>query len=204
MLYNLINELVTLVKTYENSSEHPTEDIFDFQNWLNGHIKSDLKKSVKEPNWEGKANGRSADSVINTSLVHLYRYSKIHSKAAIADTMFSTPDEFIYLINLVSGGSMSKTALIKQNIHEKPVGTLIINRLLSKGLIEQQSVDSDKRSKIIHITPKGLQHLKENMENIKLASANVTEPLSYVEKMELITLMLKLEDFHAVQSAGKF
>jgi len=197
MLYNLIHELVTLVKTYENSAENPGEDLGSFRSWLNKYLENGER--LQEPEWEGKINGRSPDSIINTSLVHLYRYAKMHAKTAIADTAFSTPDEFIYLINLASVGSMSKTSLIRQNIHDKPAGILIINRLLTKGLVAQEYSDSDKRSRMIHITPKGTQYLKESMDNIKKASANVTEPLSYKEKIELIALLLKLENFHAAQ-----
>jgi len=203
MMYNLLSELITLVKTYESSSENPAEDLAPFLSWLNGHY-GNRETGTTEPEWDGKARGRSADSVINTSLVHLYRYARLHAKAAIAESGFSTPDEFIYLISLASGGSMGKTALIRQNIHEKATGTLIVNRLLKKGLAEQQTTDSDKRSRIIHITAKGAQELNNSIENIKIASANVTEPLSAPEKMDLIALLLKLEDFHHERSAGKF
>ncbi|TCO29102.1 DNA-binding MarR family transcriptional regulator [Pedobacter psychrotolerans] len=202
-MYNLINELVTLVKTYEGSGANQAEDLHAFRKWLNSHFEDDQSSSTADPDWTGKDNGRSADSVINTSLVHLYRYAKIHAKAAITDSAFSTPDEFIYLISLVSGGSMSKTELIKQNIHDKPAGSLIIKRLLDKGLIEQQSSDLDKRSRMVQVTPKGSDHLKQSMDKIRLASAQVTAPLSSKEKKDLITLLLKLENFHQAQLVEK-
>ena len=202
-MYNLIGELLTLVKTYESSTKHPKEDVFSFLEWLGGQNKDKSVPAKDEPVWEGKTKGRSADSVINTSLVHLYRYARLHAKTAVAGSSFSTPDEFIYLITLSSGGSMSKTALIKANIHEKATGTLIINRLIEKGLAEQLGTDSDKRSRIIHITPKGTAELGRSMEKIKIASANVTEPLSAEEKIKLIGLLLKLEDFHYQRSIEK-
>jgi len=196
MMYNLLSELISLVKTYESSNDNPVAELAPFLSWLNGRH-GNRETTVPNPQWEGKARGRSADSVINTSLVHLYRYARLYAKAAIAESAFSTPDEFIYLICLASGGSMSKTALIRQNVHEKATGTLIINRLLKKGLAEQQTTDNDKRSRIINITAKGTEELNNSIENIKMASANVTEPLSAPEKMELIALLLKLEDFHS-------
>lgn len=202
-MYQLIHELVDLVKIYESSTKHPAEDLHAFRSWLDIRFRDEQPVSIADPNWTGKVNGRSADSVINTSLVHLYRYAKIHAKAAITDSKFSTPDEFIYLISLVSGGSMSKTELIKHNIHDKPAGSLIIKRLLDKGLIEQQSSALDRRSKLIRVTAKGNDHLKQSMDKIRLASAQVTEPLSPQEKMELINLLLKLEDFHHAQLAEK-
>ncbi len=202
-MYNLINELVTLVKEYEGSAVNPAENLYAFRKWLNIHFEDKHSSSTFEPDWAGKVNGRSPDSVINTSLVHLYRYAKIHAKAAITNSAFSTPDEFIYLISLASGGSMSKTELIKQNIHDKPAGSLIIKRLLDKGLIEQQSSDLDKRSRMVQITAEGSDHLKQSMDKIRLASAHVTEPLSSNEKMDLITLLLKMEEFHQAQLVEK-
>lgn len=80
---------------------------------------------------------------------------------------------------------------------------LIINRLIEKGLAEQQSTDGDKRSRIIHITQKGTAELGGSIEKIKIASAIVTQPLSNEEKLDLIGLLLKLEDFHYQRSLEK-
>ena len=203
MYYDLITDLVTLVKIYDKESGHDSQDVHLFGQWLNEYCQKQGHPINVEPEWEGKSKGRSAESVINTSLVHLYRYAKLHAKAAIANTSFSTPDDFIYLISLVSYGSMTKTALIKLNVHEKSAGIQIINRLINSGLVEQSTTDSDKRNRMIHITVKGTQLLTESMQNIKKASMNVTEPLSYHEKMDLIRLLQKLENFHELKSRGE-
>ena len=203
MYYDLVTELVGLVKIYEQESDQNTADVLLFGQWLNDYQARQGHTVLSEPEWEGKVNGRSADSVINTSLVHLNRYAKLQAKAAIANTSFSTPDDFIYLINLVTFGSMTKTALIKKNVHEKSAGIQIVNRLINSGLAEQSATDTDKRNRMIHITEKGTQLLQESMENIKKASRNVTEPLSYVEKMDLVRLLLKLENFHEQKSRGE-
>ncbi|WP_316820267.1 MarR family winged helix-turn-helix transcriptional regulator [Pedobacter gandavensis] len=196
MYYDLIKEVVDLIEDYENESDHQNPNVESFSQWLNDRFKKNESPALQEPEWLGKSKGRSADSVINTSLVHLSRYAKLQAKAAIANTAFSTPDDFIYLISLVAFGSMNKTALIKLNVHEKSAGIQIINRLISTELVEQTTINSDKRNRMIHITAKGRQLLNESMENIRAATKNVTEPLSYEEKMELIMLLTKLEDFH--------
>jgi DNA-binding MarR family transcriptional regulator len=196
MYYDLINEVIALIKVYEEESAHNNQDIHLFGQWLGERYNKNDDQSIVEPEWDGKSNGRSVDSVINTQLVHLYRYAKLKAKAAIADTAFSTPDDFIYLICLVSFGSMSKTSLIKLNVHDKSVGIQIVNRLITNGLVEQTALDSDKRNRMIHITPKGTQTLNESMQNIKKASRDVTEPLSKLEKLDLVRLLMKLEIFH--------
>lgn len=203
MYYDLITELVSLVKVYEQESDRNSQDVHLFVQWLNEYYQKQGHPTISEPEWDGKSKGRSPESVINTSLVHLYRYAKLHAKSAIVNTTFSTPDDFIYLISLVSYGSMTKTALIKLNVHEKSAGIQIINRLINSGLVEQSTTDSDKRNRMIHITAKGTQLLTESMQNIKKASMNVTEPLSYHEKMDLIRLLQKLENFHESKSRGE-
>ncbi|KLT67229.1 MarR family winged helix-turn-helix transcriptional regulator [Pedobacter sp. BMA] len=199
MMYNLVNELLVLVKRYETSDLNPQDNLNAFHMWLNGQANDQSATEPATPEWTGKASGRSADSVINTSLVHLYRYAKNHARNAIAGSNFSTPDEFIYLISLLAAGSMSKSALIKHNIHDKPAGTLIIKRLFDKGLIEQEPSNIDKRSSVIRISHKGTEELEKIMDKIRLASASVTEPLSPDEKIKLITLLQKLENFHHEQ-----
>ncbi len=203
MYYNLITELVALVKIYEQEAQGSSQEIQVFAKWLNKYQQKHGDVKVLEPEWEGKINGRSADSVINTSLVHLYRYAKLQAKAAIVDTPFSTPDDFIYLISLVSFGSMTKTALIKLNVHEKSAGIQIINRLISNGLVAQSTTELDKRNRMIHLTEKGKVLLNESMQDIKKASTNVTAPLAYPEKMDLIRLLQKLENFHESKSRGE-
>ncbi len=87
-------------------------------------------------------------------------------------------------------------ALIKKNIHDKPVGMLIIARLLRQGLIEQTDSDLDKRSKLIRITERGLMILEKQMEKIRQATNIVAGNLNHSEKMELIRILNKLDRFH--------
>lgn len=203
MHYKLIADLIEMVRMYDEQRVADEPNLPQFASWLHHYANKNDENPVREPDWAGKANGRSADSVINTTLVHLYRYAKIQAKSAIIDTPFSTPDDFIYLISLTSFGSMSKTALIKLNVHEKSAGMQIINRLINNGLVAQEPDDIDKRNRLIHITPAGIELLKNTMQQIKKASSNVTEPLSHQEKMELIRLLTKLEDFHELKARVK-
>lgn len=193
MNYNLLKEIVDLVQVFEenNSGKDSFADNIDgFKKWLQGNIEN------KEPDWEGKAEGRSAESIINTLIVHLNRYAKSYSKSAIYGSEFSTQEDFIYLINLKSFGSMSKMELIKKNIQDKPTGMKIIDRLIAHDWIEQKDSTVDKRSKIISISDKGLLDLENQMDKIRQATQVVTGNLDKQEKMQLIQLLQKLDHFH--------
>ncbi|MEJ5053425.1 MarR family winged helix-turn-helix transcriptional regulator [Sphingobacterium sp. MYb382] len=197
MNYTLLKEVVDMVQLFEVESEENTSytnDIVGFKTWMAEQLQQD--KTATTVSWEGIENGRSAESVINTLIVHMNRYAKSYSKSAIHNSDFSTQEDFIYLINLKAFGAMTKMDLIKKNVHEKPVGIQIINRLLAQGWIVQSDSPTDKRSKIIAITPLGLDALEKQMPKIRQATQIVAGDLTTTEKNELIRLLNKLNDFH--------
>jgi len=197
MNYRLTKELLDLLELFEkeNSNQHYTGDIKGFMEWI--YNTSNLSRiKTEEPYWEGKENGRSPESAISTLLVHLNRYARNYSKSAISESDFVTQEDFIYLINLKVFGQMTKMELIKRNIHDKPVGMLIITRLLKQGWIEQADSDIDKRNKLISISDKGREALEGQMTKIRQATDIVSGNLTYNEKMELIRILNKLDRFH--------
>lgn len=197
MKYDTLKNVIDLIEEFEADNvllKMYPDNIEGFKRWVAVNYKSE--EIVVEPYWEGKEKGRSADSVINTLIVHLNRYAKSYSKSAIFGSDFSTQEDFIYLINLKAFGEMTKIDLIRKNVHEKSVGMLIINRLISKGWIDQSDSDIDKRSKVLRISKSGLIILENQMDKIRKATEIVTGDLTHNEKMELIMLLNKLNDFH--------
>ncbi|SKB65048.1 DNA-binding transcriptional regulator, MarR family [Soonwooa buanensis] len=197
MNYNLIKDILDLFVEFENQNPGLNKSavtIDDFKKWI--VINYNAEDLTTEPNWEGKEKGRSPESVINTLIVHMNRYAKSYSRSAIFGSDFSSQEDFIYLINLKAFGDMTKMDLIKKNVHEKPVGMQIINRLISKGWVNQMASEIDKRSKVLKITDRGIQVLDKQMDKIRKATEIVTGDLTQNEKMELIRLLNKLNDFH--------
>lgn len=195
MNYNLIKDVIDLISDFEKSQSSPADlTVENFKQWISANYEPEY--TLSEPLWEGKENGRSAESVINTLIVHMNRYAKSYSKAAIFDSNFSTQEDFIYLITLRAFGKMSKMDLIKRNVQEKPAGMQIINRLIAQGWVQQTDSHVDKRSKLLDITQAGHEALNRQMANIRKATHIVTGDLTYAEKMELIRLLQKLDHFH--------
>lgn len=195
MNYDLLKNVIELVEKFDSidNEKHFTNDIEGFKQWIAQHTVVNYDQNLK---WEGRNEGRSAESVISTLLVHMNRYAKNYSKAAIQFSEFSTQDEFIYLINLKAFGEMTKMELVKKNVHDKPAGMQIINRLIKQGWVKQKTSDLDKRSKIISITAKGNDVLDNQMAHIRKASKMVVGNLTEFEKIQLIYLLEKLEHFH--------
>lgn len=197
MDYKLIKEVIDLIQEYEvvfKTNKVKDISVNGFKKWIANTYQEE--GNLDEPDWEGKENGRSPESVINTLIVHMNRYAKSYSKSAIFGSDFSSQEDFIFLINLKAFGAMSKMDLIKKNVQEKPAGMQIINRLIAQKWVAQQDSETDKRSKVISITPKGLKALEAQMDKIRKATEIVTGDLTHNEKMELIRLLNKLNDFH--------
>src|SRR5690606_15898083 len=99
MNYKLIKDIINLVEEFEDQmpSASYNADVEGFKQWLQAG-KSGLIAQAEEPYWEGKENGRSPESTINTLIVHMNRYAKTYSRSAISDSDFSTQEDFIYLI----------------------------------------------------------------------------------------------------------
>jgi DNA-binding MarR family transcriptional regulator len=196
MNYQILSGVIELIEVFDKLQDGKySNDLEGFSHWMQDEIVQQ-DADIKEPNWEGKDRGRSPESVISTMLVHMNRYAKTYSKSAMYGSGFTTQDEFIYLINLKAFGAMSKMELIKKNVQDKPGGIQIINRLIRNGWVEQFDSDTDKRSKVITITPKGELELEQQMHKIRRATQIVAGNLNYNEKMELISLLHKLNDFH--------
>lgn len=197
MNYDVLHYTIQLNEKFDNDTQSKrnfTNDIDGFKKWFALNEIGTL--SFEEPDWEGKKNGRSADSIINTLIVHLNRYARTYSRAAILGSEFSTQDDYVYLIILRAFGPMSKSELIRKNIQDKPGGIQIINRLIHHKWIVQRDSQKDKRSKIIQITENGIKALDEQMDKIRQATKIVAGNLTHFEKMELIRLLKKLNNFH--------
>jgi len=198
MDFDLIKDTVALLEEFNSNNKkfaYPST-IEGFKKWVSDQEFQEHINTEESIDWEGKDQGRTAESAISTLLVHINRYAKTYSKSAISDSDFSTQEDFIYLINLKNLGAMSKIDLIKKNIHEKPVGILIINRLLKQGWIEQHDSLQDKRIKLVTITKKGQKVLESQMVKIRKATRIVSGNLTHSEKMELIRILNKLDQFH--------
>ena len=198
MNFSLVKDVVGLLEQFEseNKNSQYSSDVDGFKSWIYHKESMTNNNEADAPYWEGKESGRSPESAISTLLVHLNRYAKTYSKSAISGSDFATQEDFIYLINLKAFGEMTKMELIKKNIQDKPVGMLIIARLIKQGWVHQTDSNDDKRTKLIKITELGIEALENQMKKIRSATHIVSGNLNYSEKMDLIRILNKLDKFH--------
>lgn len=202
MNYDLVKQLLEQVEAFERqlpASGPPT--LADFAAWLPQQVAPTQpdEQATAGPIRSGGLVGNppSPEAEIGITITYLYRYTRLYSKKALADTPLSTIDEFSYMvILLLEGPAPTKTELIDRNVHEKTTGTEILRRLINGGLIEQFDDLTDRRAKRLKLTDKGralmFQVMPRMSEVVMLMGGNLTTS----EKMDLFHLVSKLHLFH--------
>ncbi|MEI6408024.1 MAG: MarR family winged helix-turn-helix transcriptional regulator [Bacteroidota bacterium] len=193
MKYELLQSLLPYLEEYEKTNPK-TQDPQHFAVWL---ARQSGKQAPETSDKQVEA-GESTEVLIGKLLFFLTRYARAYSRKALEGSLLGSMDEFVYLATLQAYGVMSKTDLIYRNRHEKPTGMDIIKRLLALELIQQRDDVADRRSKLLEITEKGLATLGGLYGRMGLVSHLITGNLSKTERVDLLQMLEKLENFHQV------
>jgi DNA-binding MarR family transcriptional regulator len=171
----------------------------EFIGYLNS--KSDAKGleirkiSGEEYKWI-KDESRSTSIDISILIVIMYHYAKGYIKKALKESCLQTPDEFSFLITLMTYESMSKSELITKQVMEKTSGSEVIRRLIKRGLIVESADEKDKRSIRVSITKTGREEIIKTLPLMGDVSEIVVGNLSAEEINTLSYLLKKLDYFH--------
>ena len=107
-----------------------------------------------------------------------------------------TPDEFSFLITLMTYDSLSKSELITKQVMEKTSGTEVIHRLVKRGMIVETADQNDKRSIRVSITKSGREEILRILPLMSKVTEIVVGNLSAEEINTLSYLLKKLDYFH--------
>ena len=186
-------ELVNLWARYE--TERPGLSIEDFcvQVLAERAQETVQDEMVFDYAWDSEdlLNGR-----LGRMLGRLSKYVYIYSKKAFADADINNVEDVVYLGVLQMMGNPRKTDLINAMLSEFPSGIDIIKRLIKLELVAETPDPQDKRSKRLHLTPKGSDCLANSLPLINRVSAMAFGTLNTAEKMLLLQLLSRLEYFH--------
>lgn len=198
--YELIVELIQLVEQYETENNATASlALSDFTAFLNMRTAQTVvleEQKFGEKAKKSQAQTLELDATIGRLITYMSRYAKFYSKVVLEKTQLQTIDDFSYLATLLTYESLTKSELITKNIQEKTTGTEVIRRLIAADFVQQISDEKDKRSKRISITAKGRQLLFSIFDDMSIVSTMITGNLTPSEKMNLLFLLKKLDDFH--------
>ncbi len=193
MKYDLLAELLPHLDRYE-SAFPKAKGLQHFAIWLARELADE--NAVRQP-----AESADIDGRISELLMFVGRYIKTYARKALEDTPLATMDDYAYLIEVAQNGPMSKMDIIQRHRHEKPSGMEIIKRLSEARLLVQTPDPGDRRSVLMHVTDSGKTTIVATAERMKRVARLGMGQLSNAEKILLLQLLDKLEDFHHLVQA---
>jgi DNA-binding MarR family transcriptional regulator len=192
MAYNLLKSLIPLIEKYEQETEGD-DNLEDFLCWASGNKNKSISRDRNDLEIPP---GENLEGVLGKYIVFLYRYARSYVRKALEDTALTHFDDFAFLVTVWADQALSKTALIQKNIMDKSSGSEIIKRLIRQGFMEEISSETDKRSKLVKLTPYGTMALMQTFEKMGNVSMLISGNLSEAEKIQLFELLHKLHHFH--------
>ncbi|MCC3160429.1 MarR family winged helix-turn-helix transcriptional regulator [Hymenobacter sp. 15J16-1T3B] len=199
MDYSLIKQLVLLSEEFHRDSPQSVDsatELAEFSRWLQARTGSADAPRRQTVEREPSHPMETAASVIGKFVTFMYRYLRTYSRLALLNTPLITYDDFTYLATVYGRGPLSKSELITRNIHEKPTGSEIIRRLLAAGLVQEAPHATDRRRKLLSLTPEGQRVLFEVFASMSQVAAMAAGNLSAAEQEQLAYLLTKLDAFH--------
>lgn len=197
--FQLITELIELSEEFITQKDEREASLESFILWLNREVLfNESRKHQHGPNKEPENCDHPGDA--NIKLTHLLlvlsKHFKLYSRKAFVDSDLVSMDGHRFLSTLAHTDSLRKMELINANFSEVPIGIEVIKRLLKKKFIEEFDDPDDKRSKRVRITPHGKEELVKSFPLIHKIVRIMGGRLTEEKKIQLITLLDELNEFH--------
>jgi len=196
ILTTLIDRFFSFDAEKGNKDDYSMDEFIGYLNSKSDAKGLEIRKiSGEEYKWI-KDESRSTSIDISILIVMMYHYAKGYIKKALKESCLQTPDEFSFLITLMTYKSMSKSELITKQVMEKTSGSEVIRRLIKRGLIVESADEKDKRSIRVSITKTGREEILKTLPLMGDVSEIVVGNLSAEEINTLSYLLKKLDYFH--------
>jgi DNA-binding MarR family transcriptional regulator len=196
ILTTLINQFFSFDAEKGSREDYSLDEFIGYLNARSGLKELEIRKiSGENKEWFNDAY-RNTASDISILIVLMNRYAKWYIKKVMRDSLLQTPDEFSFLITLMTYDSLTKSELIAKQVMEKTSGSEVIRRLINKGMITETEDENDKRSIRVAITKSGRDEILKILPLMSKVTKIVVGNLSDEEINTLSYLLKKLDYFH--------
>ena len=196
ILTTLINHFFSFDAERGEHEEYSMDEFIGYLNSKSGTKEMEMRKvSGEKTDWL-RDEFRSTSIDISILIVLMYHYAKGYIKKALRDSFLQTPDEFSFLITLMTYDNLTKSELITKQVMEKTSGSEVIRRLIKRGLIIEYADEKDKRSIRVSITKTGREEILKILPVMGKVSEIVVGNLAAEEINTLSYLLKKLDHFH--------
>jgi len=196
ILTTLINRFFSFDSEKGNQEDYSMEEFLGYLNEKSGSHGLVMREISGENKRWFKEEYRNTASDISILIVLMNRYAKWYIKKILRESKLQTPDEFSFLITLMTYDSLSKSELIIKQVMEKTSGTEVIRRLIKRGLIAETADQNDKRSIRVAITKSGRDEILKILPLMSKVTKIVVGNLNAEEINTLSYLLKKLDYFH--------
>lgn len=196
LLTTIINHFFSYDAERGDQGEYSIAEFIGYLNSKTGAKKLKMRKISGENIQWFKDESRSTSIDISILIVLMYHYAKGYLKKALRDSNLQTPDEFSFLITLMTYDNLTKSELITKQVMEKTSGSEVIRRLIKRGFIVENADEKDKRSVRVSITKTGREEILRMLPLMGSVSEIVVGNLSTREINTLSYLLKKLDYFH--------
>lgn len=197
-----IDEIIEILKDWKDfrNSSPETIDKLAFGSWLlsNSSIRensnlSPIIRTGKHLTDEYSANYQFLASYF---LNRMNKFIKIYTKDIFQELGLYSSEDFSFLALVHQMEKPNKKQLCDTNLTEMTTGLDIIRRLIKLGYINEVPDESDKRSKRMVMTPKGLEAVNKIYLKLNQMSNDVLGDLNAEERSVIIKLLTRLNTFH--------
>jgi DNA-binding MarR family transcriptional regulator len=196
ILTTLITNFFSFDAEMGNQDEYSIDEFIGYLNSKSGSQELGMREISGENKGWFKDEYRNTTSDISILIVLMNHYAKWYIKKVLMDSHLHTPDEFSFLITLMTYDSLSKSELITKQVMEKTSGSEVIRRLIKRGMIAEDADKDDKRSIRVFITKYGRDEILKILPLMSKVTKIVVGNLNAEEINTLSYLLKKLDYFH--------
>lgn len=196
ILTTLINQFFSFDAEKGIREEYSMDEFIGYLNSKSGSQDLVMREISGENKGWFKNEFRNTSSDISILIVLMNRYAKLYIKKVLRDSLLQTPDEFSFLITLMTYESLTKSELIAKQVMEKTSGSEVIRRLINKEMIAETADKNDKRSIRVAITSSGRDEILRILPQMSRVTKIVVGNLNAEEINTLSYLLKKLDHFH--------
>ena len=187
--YTNIKQAIDWAEKYE-------DQLSDGEQWNDENFATWLINEVNSSKLKDLASRKKAKPDITMYIYFMYKYALFYSRKVFKNSMIYAIDDFSILASLLPDKQLMKADVIRKNVSEKSSGNEVLKRLLRQQLIVETDNPSDKRSKLLALTPAGFKEINAVRSQLEKMGDLVAGNLSEQEIEIMVTLLSKLNDFH--------
>jgi len=139
---------------------------------------------------------------VATAPGHLIRRAQQIAVSIFADRLAAsdiTPVQFAILNALSDTPDMDQVTLAKRVAFDPATSGSVIGRLEAKGWLTRQAHATDRRRKLLVVTPEGLQALASMQTAVAEVQTQILAPLNAYDQKQFVDLLARLVAGHEAQ-----